>query len=57
MSSKNNAKGYVGVYEYARELNLSLAWVYSQIYLGKIPAEKIGRKWQIKRTVMEEKKP
>lgn len=53
MSNKNNAKGYVGVYEYARELKLSLAWVYSQIYLGKIPAEKFGRKWQIKRTVME----
>lgn len=53
MSSKNNAKGYVGVYEYARELKLSLAWVYSQIYLRKIPAEKIGRKWQIKRSVME----
>lgn len=49
----DNVKGYVGVYEYARELKLSLAWVYQQIYLHKIPAEKIGRKWQIKRAVME----
>lgn len=53
MSSKNNAKGYVGVYEYARETKQALNTVYQQIYLHKLPAEKIGRKWQIKKSVME----
>jgi excisionase family DNA binding protein len=53
MSSKKNVKGYVGVYEYARVTGLALNTVYQQIYLGKLPAQKMGRKWQIKRTVME----
>jgi len=52
MSSKNNVKGYVGVYEYARETKQALNTVYQQIYLHKLPAEKIGRKWQIKRSVL-----
>jgi hypothetical protein len=57
MSSKNNSKGYVGVYEYARETKQALNTVYQQIYLGKLPAEKIGRKWQIKKSILEASKP
>jgi excisionase family DNA binding protein len=53
VSAKNNRKGYVGVYEFARQTGLALNTIYQHIYLKKIPAEKIGRKWQIKRTVME----
>jgi excisionase family DNA binding protein len=53
MSAKNNRKGYVGVYEFARQTGLALTTIYNRIYLRQLPAEKIGRKWQIKRTVME----
>jgi excisionase family DNA binding protein len=53
MSSKKNSKETVGVYEYARVTGLALNTVYQQIYLGKLPAQKMGRKWQIKRTLME----
>jgi len=52
VSGKNNVKGYVGVYEYARETKQALNTIYQQIYLGKLPAEKIGRKWQIKKSVL-----
>lgn len=40
-------KGYVGVYEFSRQTKLSLSFIYQQIYLGKIKAEKLGRKWAI----------
>jgi excisionase family DNA binding protein len=53
VSSKNNVKGYVGVYEFARETKQALNTIYQKIYLGKLPAEKIGRKWQIKKSVLE----
>lgn len=53
MSSKNSRKGYVGVYQFARETKQALNTIYQQIYLGKLPAEKIGRKWQIKRTILD----
>ena len=42
-----NHKGYVGVYEFSRQSGLSLSFIYQQIYLGKLPAKKLGRKWQI----------
>lgn len=42
-----NHKGYVGVYEFSRQTGLSLSFIYQQIYLGKLPAKKLGRKWQI----------
>lgn len=45
--SGTNHKGYVGVYEFARATGLSLNFIYQQIYLGKLPAKKLGRKWQI----------
>lgn len=48
MNRKQLTKGYIGVYEYARQKGISVDWVYKQIYAGKIPAEKNGRKWQIK---------
>jgi hypothetical protein len=53
MSSKNSCKGYVGVYEYARQTGQALNTIYQQIYLRKLPAEKRGRKWQIKKSVLE----
>lgn len=43
----DNHKGYVGVYEFARQTGLALNTIYQQIYLGKLPAKKLGRKWQI----------
>jgi excisionase family DNA binding protein len=46
-------KGYIGVYAFAREMGWTVDWVYKQIQAGKIPAEKRGRKWQIKRSVLE----
>ena len=42
-----NHKGYVGVYQFAKGTGLSLSFIYQQIYLGKLPAKKLGRKWQI----------
>ena len=42
-----NRKGYVGIYEYARIMQRSVKHVYDQIRVGKIPAKKLGRKWQI----------
>ena len=42
-----NHKGHVGVYQFSRETGLSLSFIYQQIYLGKLPAKKLGRKWQI----------
>lgn len=44
--SKNH-NGYVGVYEFSRQTKLSLSFIYQQIYLGKLKAEKRGRKWEI----------
>ena len=46
-------KGYIGVYAFARAMGWSVDWVYKQIQSGKLPAEKRGRKWQIKRTELE----
>lgn len=40
-------KGYVGIYEFARETGYSVKHVYEQIRTGKLPAKKLGRKWQI----------
>ena len=48
-----NHKGYVGIYEFARATNHSVKHIYEQIRLGKIPAKKLGRKWQIKKEVLE----
>jgi len=45
--SGTDHKGFVGVYEFARQTGLSLNFIYQQIYLGKLPAKKLGRKWQI----------
>ena len=42
-----NHKGFVGVYQFARETGLSVAHLYKLIYEGKLPAKKLGRKWQI----------
>ena len=33
--------------EYARMKGLSLGWVYSQIWLGALPAEKVDGRWRI----------
>jgi len=33
--------------EYARMKGLSLGWVYSQIWLGTLPAVKVDGKWRI----------
>ncbi len=46
-------KDYIGVYAFARAMGWSVDWVYKQIQSGKLPAEKRGRKWQIKRSVLE----
>lgn len=43
----DNHKGFVGVYQFARESGLSVAHLYKLIYEGKLPAKKLGRKWQI----------
>jgi len=51
--NRGTSKGYVGVYEYAKTLGITVDWVYKQIYAGALPAVKKSRKWQIKRTVME----
>jgi excisionase family DNA binding protein len=40
-------KGYVGIYEFARQTGHSVKHIYEQIRLGKITAKKLGRKWQI----------
>ena len=40
-------KGFVGVYQFARESGLSVTHLYKLIYEGKLPAKKLGRKWQI----------
>jgi excisionase family DNA binding protein len=50
-----NRKGYIGVYEFSRQTGLSLSYIYQQIYLGKIKAEKLGRKWQIPLSELREK--
>jgi hypothetical protein len=42
-----NSNGFVGVYAFARATGMSLNHIYQQIYLGKLPAKKLGRKWQI----------
>lgn len=51
-----NHKGYVGVYKFSRETGLSLSFIYQQIYLGKLPAKKLGRKWQISKATLAEAK-
>jgi hypothetical protein len=42
-----DSKGFVGVYAFARAMEWSVDWVYKQIQAGKLPAKKLGRKWQI----------
>lgn len=51
------SKGYVGVYEFARQSGWSLSFIYQQIYLGKLKAEKRGRKWQIPASELVARKP
>ena len=51
-----NHKGYVGIYEFARETGHSVKHIYEQIRLGKIPAKKLGRKWQIPQAELENRK-
>ncbi len=48
-------KETVGIYEYARETGYSVKHIYEQIRMGKIPAQKMGRRgvWRIKKTVLE----
>jgi len=49
-------KGYVGVYEFARETKLSIEHIYRLIYQNKISgAKKFGRKWGIPQGVMRER--
>lgn len=52
----DNHKGHVGVYEFARATGLSLAHIYQQIYLGKLPAKKLGRKWQIPQAELDSRR-
>jgi hypothetical protein len=51
-----NVNGYVVVYDFARQTGLSLSSIYQQIYLGKLPAKKLGRKWQIPIKELESRK-
>jgi excisionase family DNA binding protein len=48
---------YVSVYDFARELGITVGYVYKSIQEGRIPAKKVGRKWQIKKTELEARKP
>jgi len=49
-------KEYVGVYRFARELGITVGYVYKSIYEGRLPAKKIGRKWQILKADMESRR-
>jgi hypothetical protein len=49
-------KGYVGVYQFARETGMALNSIYQAIYLGKLPAKKMGRKWQIPQSEIASRK-
>lgn len=38
---------YLGIYEFAKATGHSVKHIYEQIRLGKLPAQKIDRKWKI----------
>jgi excisionase family DNA binding protein len=50
-----NHKGYLGIYEFARETGHSVKHIYEQIRLGKLPAKKMGRKWQIPKSELAQR--
>lgn len=37
----------IGIREAALKLNVTLKYVYDLVYLGRLPATKIGRQWRI----------
>lgn len=43
-------KGYIGVYAFARAMGWTVDYVYKLIQGGQLPAQKRGRKWQIKQS-------
>lgn len=47
MQHENPPRGFIGIYEFARQTGHSVKHIYEQIRLGKLKAEKPGRKWLI----------
>jgi excisionase family DNA binding protein len=43
----------IGVRETARKLNVTITYVYSLLYSGKLPAEKLARQWSIPLSAVE----
>jgi excisionase family DNA binding protein len=43
----------IGVRETARKLNVTITYVYSLLYSGKLPAEKLARQWRIPFSAVE----
>ncbi|MGO9370096.1 MAG: helix-turn-helix domain-containing protein [Terriglobales bacterium] len=43
----------IGIREAARQLKFTLKYVYDLVYLGKLPATKIGRQWRIPLSAIE----
>jgi excisionase family DNA binding protein len=48
-------KEMIGIRDAARRLNYSLKYVYDLIYEGKLPSKKVGRKWRIPLSAVEER--
>jgi len=43
----------VGIAEAARKLNVTLKYIYDLVYSGRLPAEKVDRKWRISARAVE----
>jgi excisionase family DNA binding protein len=43
----------IGPREAARKLNVTITYIYSLLYSGKLPAEKVARQWRIPLSAVE----
>jgi excisionase family DNA binding protein len=43
----------IGAREAARKLNVTITYIYSLLYSGKLPAEKVARQWRIPLSAIE----
>ena len=43
----------IGVHETARKLNVTVTYIYSLLYAGKLPAKKVARQWRIPLSAVE----
>jgi excisionase family DNA binding protein len=55
MTRKQATEATLTAYEAARRLGTSAAYLYTLIYTGKLPAEKIAGAWRVPATAIDQR--